>query len=114
MSEATSSRSGLVSLGELGLYLGLYRQMVLIRGFEDLNQSLFVRGDVYGTSHLCSGPEGVAVRSHTAQPSSTSSSLVPIASCAKSSNARDDRSSQRTGALGGTGLPWRATAELTS
>jgi TPP-dependent pyruvate/acetoin dehydrogenase alpha subunit len=43
------------------LYLGLYRRMLLIRGFEDLIQSLFMRGEVYGTTHLYSGQEAVAV-----------------------------------------------------
>jgi len=43
------------------LYLGLYRRMRLIRGFEDLVQSLFLRGEVYGTTHLYSGQEAVAV-----------------------------------------------------
>jgi len=43
------------------LYLRLYRQMVLIRGFEDLVQSLFLRNEVYGTTHLYSGQEAVAV-----------------------------------------------------
>jgi TPP-dependent pyruvate/acetoin dehydrogenase alpha subunit len=35
--------------------------MVLIRGFEDRVQSLFLRGEVYGTTHLYSGQEAVAV-----------------------------------------------------
>ena len=43
------------------LYLGLYRRMRLIRGFEDLVQSLFLRDEVYGTTHLYSGQEAVAV-----------------------------------------------------
>ena len=41
--------------------LGLYRRMLLIRGFEDRVQSLFLRGEVYGTTHLYSGQEAVAV-----------------------------------------------------
>lgn len=48
-------------VGESELYLGLYRSMVLIRGFEDLIQSLFLRGEIYGTTHLYSGQEAVAV-----------------------------------------------------
>jgi TPP-dependent pyruvate/acetoin dehydrogenase alpha subunit len=40
---------------------GLYRRMRLIRGFEELVQSLFLRGEVYGTTHLYSGQEAVAV-----------------------------------------------------
>jgi TPP-dependent pyruvate/acetoin dehydrogenase alpha subunit len=35
--------------------------MLLIRGFEDLVQSLFLRGEIYGTTHLYSGQEAVAV-----------------------------------------------------
>src|SRR5438445_10326136 len=35
--------------------------MLLIRRFEDLVQSLFLRGEVYGTTHLYSGQEAVAV-----------------------------------------------------
>src|SRR6266511_3498390 len=47
--------------GETDLYLQLYRTMVLIRGFEELIQSLFLRGEIYGTTHLYSGQEAVAV-----------------------------------------------------
>ena len=39
----------------------LYRRMLLIRGFEELVQTLFLRGEVYGTTHLYSGQEAVAV-----------------------------------------------------
>lgn len=49
------------SEGERALWLGLYRRMVLIRGFEDLVQALFVKGHVHGTTHLYSGQEAVAV-----------------------------------------------------
>jgi TPP-dependent pyruvate/acetoin dehydrogenase alpha subunit len=48
-------------LEDVDLYLGLYRRMRLIRGFEDLIQSLFLRGEIYGTTHLYSGQEAVAV-----------------------------------------------------
>jgi acetoin:2,6-dichlorophenolindophenol oxidoreductase subunit alpha len=48
-------------LEDAALYLELYRAMVLIRGFEDLIQSLFLRGEIYGTTHLYSGQEAVAV-----------------------------------------------------
>jgi TPP-dependent pyruvate/acetoin dehydrogenase alpha subunit len=41
--------------------LDLYRKMLLIRGFEDRVQSLFLRGEIYGTTHLYSGQEAVAV-----------------------------------------------------
>jgi TPP-dependent pyruvate/acetoin dehydrogenase alpha subunit len=46
---------------ERDLYLDLFRRMRLIRGFEDLVQSLFLRNEVYGTTHLYSGQEAVAV-----------------------------------------------------
>ena len=39
----------------------LYRRMLLIRGFEELVQTLFLRGEVYGTTHLYSGQEANAV-----------------------------------------------------
>jgi TPP-dependent pyruvate/acetoin dehydrogenase alpha subunit len=48
-------------VGDTELYVDLYRRMVLIRGFEDLIQSLFLRGEIYGTTHLYSGQEAVAV-----------------------------------------------------
>jgi TPP-dependent pyruvate/acetoin dehydrogenase alpha subunit len=48
-------------LDDIELYLDLYRRMRLIRGFEDLVQSLFLRGEIYGTTHLYSGQEAVAV-----------------------------------------------------
>lgn len=47
-------------LEDLELYTDIYRRMLLIRGFEDLVQSLFLRGEVYGTTHLYSGQEAVA------------------------------------------------------
>ena len=43
------------------LAIDLYRRMFLIRGFEERVQSLFLRGEVYGTTHLYSGQEAVAV-----------------------------------------------------
>ena len=43
------------------LHLELYRRMLMIRRFEDLVQALFLRGEVYGTTHLYSGQEAVAV-----------------------------------------------------
>ena len=41
--------------------LDLYRRMLLIRRVEDLVQSLFLRGEIYGTTHLYSGQEAVGV-----------------------------------------------------
>src|SRR2546429_4685525 len=46
---------------DVAFYLALYRRMLLIRRFEDLVQALFLRGEVYGTTHLYSGQEAVAV-----------------------------------------------------
>src|SRR5579863_300228 len=43
------------------LQLELYRRMLVIRGVEDRVQALFLRGEVYGTTHLYSGQEAVAV-----------------------------------------------------
>jgi TPP-dependent pyruvate/acetoin dehydrogenase alpha subunit len=40
--------------------LDLYRRMLLIRGVEDRVQTLFLRGEVYGTTHLYSGQEAIA------------------------------------------------------
>ena len=47
--------------GDVDTYAELYGRMLLIRGFEDRVQSLFLRGEVYGTTHLYSGQEAVAV-----------------------------------------------------
>jgi TPP-dependent pyruvate/acetoin dehydrogenase alpha subunit len=47
-------------LDDLELYTGIYRQMLVIRGFEELVQSLFLAGEVYGTTHLYSGQEAIA------------------------------------------------------
>jgi acetoin:2,6-dichlorophenolindophenol oxidoreductase subunit alpha len=47
-------------LDDLDLYTNIYRRMLLIRGFEDLVQSLFLAGEVYGTTHLYSGQEAIA------------------------------------------------------
>ena len=47
-------------LDDVDLYARIYRQMLLIRGFEDLVQSLFLAGEVYGTTHLYSGQEAIA------------------------------------------------------
>ena len=43
------------------LDLRAYRQMVFIRKFEEAVQSLFLRGEVYGSTHLCIGQEAVSV-----------------------------------------------------
>ena len=39
----------------------LYRVMQLIRLFEEASQALFLRGEVYGSIHLCLGQEAVSV-----------------------------------------------------
>jgi TPP-dependent pyruvate/acetoin dehydrogenase alpha subunit len=46
---------------DVSLALELYRRMLVIRGVEDRVQSLFLRGEVHGTTHLYSGQEAVAV-----------------------------------------------------
>jgi len=46
---------------ERELYRRMYRTMVTIRAVEDAIQALFLRGEVYGTTHLCSGQEAVSV-----------------------------------------------------
>lgn len=58
MTTTTSVESGPL---DAELYVDLYRRMRLIRGFEDLVQTLFLRGEIYGTTHLYSGQEAVAV-----------------------------------------------------
>jgi TPP-dependent pyruvate/acetoin dehydrogenase alpha subunit len=45
---------------EPGLYVDLLRQMLLIRRFEEAVHSLFLRGEVYGSTHLCHGQEAVS------------------------------------------------------
>jgi TPP-dependent pyruvate/acetoin dehydrogenase alpha subunit len=52
--------SGTATPLEREVGLELYRKMLLIRGFEDRVQSLFLRGEIYGTTHLYSGQEAVA------------------------------------------------------
>src|SRR5207249_6025675 len=47
-------------LDDLELYTRIYRQMLLIRGFEELVQALFLKAEVYGTTHLYTGQEAVA------------------------------------------------------
>jgi acetoin:2,6-dichlorophenolindophenol oxidoreductase subunit alpha len=55
-----SDRPAAGVLDDLELYTEIYRRMLLIRGFEDLVQSLFLAGEVYGTTHLYSGQEAIA------------------------------------------------------
>jgi TPP-dependent pyruvate/acetoin dehydrogenase alpha subunit len=59
MSRVSDKRSSGL-LDDVELYTGIYRQMLLIRGFEELVQSLFLKGEVYGTTHLYSGQEAIA------------------------------------------------------
>ena len=44
-----------------GQHLDWYRQMLLIRVFEDTVQRLFMNGRIEGTTHLCQGQEAVSV-----------------------------------------------------
>jgi TPP-dependent pyruvate/acetoin dehydrogenase alpha subunit len=55
--EATSARP----VEDRDEALALYRRMLLIRRFEDTVQSLFLKGEIHGTTHLYSGQEAVAV-----------------------------------------------------
>ena len=65
--DAVETRSQAVSRADsaagqdVDFHVGLYRRMLLIRRFEELVQSLFLRGEIYGTTHLCSGQEAVSV-----------------------------------------------------
>ena len=54
---ATGTRTSL----DRDLATDLYRRMLTVRGVEDRVQRLFLRGEVYGTTHLYSGQEAVAV-----------------------------------------------------
>ena len=58
---AVSDQIDVTVADDIDFYLGLYRRMRLIRGVEELVQTLFLRGEVYGTTHLYSGQEAVAV-----------------------------------------------------
>jgi TPP-dependent pyruvate/acetoin dehydrogenase alpha subunit len=59
MSDAPASAAGTET--DTALYLDLYRRMLVIRGFEDLVQAMFLKGHVHGTTHLCSGQEATEV-----------------------------------------------------
>jgi acetoin:2,6-dichlorophenolindophenol oxidoreductase subunit alpha len=54
-------KMGSWSSEERALYTEAYRTMLRIRRFEDLVQSLFLKGEVHGTTHLYSGQEAVSV-----------------------------------------------------
>jgi TPP-dependent pyruvate/acetoin dehydrogenase alpha subunit len=58
---AVSDQIDVRAADDTDFYLGLYRRMRVIRGVEELVQTLFLRGEVYGTTHLYSGQEAVAV-----------------------------------------------------
>ena len=58
---ATTPGAAVSTSDEIGVYLDLYRRMVLIRQFEDTVNALFLEGQVHGTTHLYSGQEAVAV-----------------------------------------------------
>lgn len=53
-----SSAEPEISAGQL---LRFYRQMLLIRAFEDKVNDAFLRNLVFGTTHLCQGQEAVSV-----------------------------------------------------
>jgi TPP-dependent pyruvate/acetoin dehydrogenase alpha subunit len=56
-----AKRQATVDRSALEEDLGLYRRMVLIRRFEEAVQSLFLKGEIHGTTHLCSGQEASVV-----------------------------------------------------
>jgi TPP-dependent pyruvate/acetoin dehydrogenase alpha subunit len=58
---AAAAVAGAWSEDERERYVELYRSMVRIRRVEELIQSLFLRGEIYGTTHLYNGQEAVAV-----------------------------------------------------
>jgi TPP-dependent pyruvate/acetoin dehydrogenase alpha subunit len=58
---STPGRTAGIVLDDPSLFTSLYRRMLLIRRFEEAVQALFLKGEVYGTTHLCSGQEAVAV-----------------------------------------------------
>jgi acetoin:2,6-dichlorophenolindophenol oxidoreductase subunit alpha len=58
---AVSDQIDVSTADDTDFFLGLYRRMRIIRGVEELVQTLFLRGEVYGTTHLYSGQEAVAV-----------------------------------------------------
>ena len=83
----------------------LYRTMLLIRRFEEAVNDLFLRGEVYGSTHLCIGQEAVSAGvasvmgerddevscerpAHTAARSSRLSSVISSRRRAASSNRR--------------------------
>jgi TPP-dependent pyruvate/acetoin dehydrogenase alpha subunit len=45
---------------DVSLYIDLLRRMLLVRRFEEAVQTLFLRGEVYGSTHLCHGQEAVS------------------------------------------------------
>lgn len=63
MSSKTSERPGpaLSSVPDRETSVALYRRMRLIRGFEELIQALFMKGEVHGTTHLYIGEEANSV-----------------------------------------------------
>jgi TPP-dependent pyruvate/acetoin dehydrogenase alpha subunit len=60
-SQRSSGEGTTWSEEEKDIFADLYRTMRRIRGFEELIQSLFLRGEIYGTTHLCNGQEAVPV-----------------------------------------------------
>src|SRR3954462_6500445 len=81
--------------GESELYRELYRAMVLIRGFEELIQSLFLKGEIYGTTHLYSGQEAVATGVASLLRTATESRR-PIGATAMRSPSESTRRSSST------------------
>lgn len=58
---ASKSNTATASVPDRETSVALYRRMRLIRGFEELIQQLFMKGEVHGTTHLYIGEEAGAV-----------------------------------------------------
>lgn len=61
MSQKTQTAKTTTEPADKDLCLSLLRQMILIRRFEERVYVLFGRGEVYGSTHLCTGQEAVSV-----------------------------------------------------
>jgi len=63
MSAGGTSGAGSVRVADeedASFFTDLYRTMLLIRRFEEAVYDLFLRGEVYGSTHLCIGQEAVS------------------------------------------------------
>ena len=56
-----SDKAASGTLDDLELYIGIYRQMLLIRRFEERSAEMYALGKIGGFCHLYIGEEAVAV-----------------------------------------------------